>query len=1008
MPYIALWLLGGAAAAPMSRQRTSLERAGDSGAQLDSSAPSSQGDKCDPSWCACENCNAQANDPGPCNLCEQRWVFVLSAGGRSGSTSLLEGLNALPGVSLSGENLGLLSEMQLQFAGVDSLVSKNEAGNSAAFHLPQWRGQRRHALCAQQSIMASLAGGNGSLAAAYRHGPRLHTGMGGRGQIFGFKELIELRSFEVDGPFPGEFPHLEVSGRKQEWVQFLDKLFPCSRIVLNLRRDTAAQARAILSSFGSSQKNFAHDPFGDATPPLTLIERDVEEASRFILELHQNRSATGRSFLVYTEDMTAERFSQLARWLDRPCTFDSPPTANEPDAQKGYFGHSAPVKVSCQRGLLPAHAPEELRKYTDTAPNASPANDHTWAYEKLVHDAGFDDDECGEVDLLPHNEVCAPQPSPSRAELPQLDLDNDLGDLPLSSESWAVRLGTQTAAASPPTPDASPPQSEFIHVSDLPSFYLHDNDPYSFTDSVHCLLNAIGLRDDVDAFDEQLVTDIAEHMVDWWLLKRFERHPARVYDPDAAQLHVIGSPFKAAYLAHRGFGWKRLTEGESGPLGCGDLRSFYARTAAIATHLQRTSWWQQHGGRNFVMLNSFYYLNDVLGAELLSTLVSGPAIFTSSDRNYVDYLAINGTVTPTVVPYKAHYRLEDFAWLQVDAQPRVRTSSVMFHGSTGRGASAQLVDNRDDGGQLRQLICDRLGPKLAGHSLRCVRDTWQQDLKAEEEDLRTALGLKAGGEDLQAGGTDGADGGRTLALSRRDNAPLQGRMADTSTLEAYLSSKICLVPAGGTPTSRRLFDSMAAGCLPVLMAPSEDIAPNLPFPKAINWRKTVLFGGGLGCSLRDNADATISWVQSLLKPENEKKLQCMARRAQKVFLKYLTLRDEGVVSALLHEIDLRRVLGADAALDANWHLEAAAPGVQLQCSAGRRGATEEECLAAVREAASRDGLEVAGFKSVNDGAAGVVPAGCSYSVHTKYAMFNTDAAGGVGQGNYQLVCRASA
>jgi aspartyl aminopeptidase len=102
------------------------------------------------------------------------------------------------------------------------------------------------------------------------------------------------------------------------------------------------------------------------------------------------------------------------------------------------------------------------------------------------------------------------------------------------------------------------------------------------------------------------------------------------------------------------------------------------------------------------------------------------------------------------------------------------------------------------------------------------------------------------------------------------------------------------------------------------------------------------------------------------------------------------------------------VLGADAALDANWHLEAAAPGVQLQCSAGRRGATEEECLAAVREAASRDGLEVAGFKSVNDGAAGVVPAGCSYSVHTKYAMFNTDAAGGVGQGNYQLVCRASA
>merc|ERR1719506_1952415 len=194
-------------------------------------------------------------------------------------------------------------------------------------------------------------------------------------------------------------------------------------------------------------------------------------------------------------------------------------------------------------------------------------------------------------------------------------------------------------------------------------------------------------------------------------------------------------------------------------------------------------------------------------------------------------------------------------------------------------------------------------------------------------------------------------------------------MVDTSTLEAYVSSKVCLVPAGDTPTSRRLFDSMAAGCLPVLMAPAEDIMPNLPFPKAIDWPQTVLFGGGLSCSLRDNASATIRWAQSLLKPENEKKLQCMARRAQKVFLKYLTLRDEGVVSALLHEIDLKRVLSADAAPDAGWLLEAAAPGTRLQCSAGRRGATEEECLAAVREAASREGLEVVGLKSVNDGEA---------------------------------------
>ena len=649
------------------------------------------------------------------------------------------------------------------------------------------------------------------------------------------------------------------------------------------------------------------------------------------------------------------------------------------------------MKVSCDPALLPARSLEELQKYTGTASPDAPGNDHTWAYEQLVNGNGAGDDECGELDLLPHNEVCAPQLSQHLASEMEhtLDLHRGLGDGLVPDKSLDMPSDRQPA---------------FINVRDLPSFYLHDNDPFNFTDSVHCLLNATGLRADVDNFDEQLLPDMAEHMVDWWLLKRFERHPARVFDPNTAQLHVIGSPFSAAYRAHSGMAAYQakmsIPEGQDDSLGCGDLDSFYRRTAAIARYLKATSWWKQHGGKNFLMLNSFYHVSGILGAELLSTLVSGPAIFTSSDRNYIDFNKINGTVTPTIVPYKAHYRLDDFAWLQVGAQPRERTNSVMFHGSTGRGGRDR--PNPYAEGELRQLICDRLGPTFASHALRCVQNEWKQALEEQTSDLRA----RSIGQDFE---TDGR-----ISLRKTGN----NKLADSLTNEAYTNSKLCLIPAGDTPTSRRLFDSMAAGCLPVLLTPVEDIMPNLPFPTAINWPQTVLFGGGLGCSLRDNPDETISWLQSLLTPENEQTLQCMGRRAQKVFLKYLTLRDEGVVSALLHEIDLTRVQGAATAPNAGgsreqersdtyWLLEVAAPGVQLQCSAGRRGATEEECLAAVREAASRDGLEVAGFKSVNDGAAGVVPAGCSYSVHTKTAMFNTNAAGGYGAGNYQLACRAS-
>ena len=122
---------------------------------------------------------------------------------------------------------------------------------------------------------------------------------------------------------------------------------------------------------------------------------------------------------------------------------------------------------------------------------------------------------------------------------------------------------------------------------------------------------------------------------------------------------------------------------------------------------------------------------------------------------------------------------------------------------------------------------------------------------------------------------------------------------------------------------------MAAGCLPVLMAQTEDILPNLPFPHAINWPETVLFGGGLSCALKQKPEATTRGTTPTLtltltlthtltltlthhspklsltltltltltrRPPagcrrcsgpRTKRLQCMARRAQRTFLRYL-------------------------------------------------------------------------------------------------------------------------
>lgn len=110
------------------------------------------------------------------------------------------------------------------------------------------------------------------------------------------------------------------------------------------------------------------------------------------------------------------------------------------------------------------------------------------------------------------------------------------------------------------------------------------------------------------------------------------------------------------------------------------------------------------------------------------------------------------------------------------------------------------------------------------------------------------------------------------------------------------------------------------------------------------------------------------------------------------------------------------LLAADDAAP-HWVLEDGSNNART-CSAGRRGAAKEECLAAVREAASRDGLEVTGLKSVNDGAEGLVPYGCSYSLHSMSAIFNANTAGRdiaseaptpaqPGPTNYRLACLAS-
>merc|ERR1711937_376277 len=84
-------------------------------------------------------------------------AFVLSSG-RTGSTSILEMLNAIPGVYLAGENFGLMQHVQELYENDDmrTLMAGENYSTASFYHLPISNNDVR---CALQSYVKAMIGG---------------------------------------------------------------------------------------------------------------------------------------------------------------------------------------------------------------------------------------------------------------------------------------------------------------------------------------------------------------------------------------------------------------------------------------------------------------------------------------------------------------------------------------------------------------------------------------------------------------------------------------------------------------------------------------------------------------------------------------------------------------------------------------------------------------------------------------------------------------------------------
>ena len=816
---------------------------------------------CDASWCNCRACKKPKGRHGACDLCAHRWVFIISAG-RSGSTSLLEGLNSLPGVSLGGENFAMVNVAREMVDRADKLQQR---GDSAPFEMKNEE-LSTDVLCSMQDVFAKLTD------------HELHQTNGGKQTILGFKELVALPSAgEWHGGAKG-VPHLAAGNT--DWLDFIDRLFPCAKIVFNTRRDIATQSRAIASTFDSARGM-----------PLHKIERDVRAVNANFERWHAERSSgntsKSRSFMMYAEDLAPGRFTQLAHWLGLNCTFTAIPHANDPTAtprlgstraqdlnntawvrRDGQYFHHDYTNIRSQCDSSPVDPAAAVTMEARAPPPLAPlARQDPHGEEELDHQV--ESAECSALPLLPSHPKCAPTP-----------------------DDMARMLGSKEGA--------SWDRSHF-NMSEIPTFFLHEDGVFNFSDVTSCFVRAVGSEPDLDDLDEHVFPDVAMHLADLWYLKQFRTHPRRVYDPAEATIHVVGVALTAAFRAHRGEKWDpswkspRLGGKLGGPYGCGNMDVLHARLGKVARYLSNSFYFQRHLGRDWLLLNSFYWVKTVLGDELGELALQGPMLFTTSDRQYVHYreLLNESAVVPSVIPYKSHYALDDAAWIDSKyPQTTPRHSQLMFHGSTGRGSSTNRRNEYTEG-SLRGLMCDALRESFRENSsLNCVR---HYAMTSATSLLQTQVGKAKSSADATG---QKPPGPTWLAVT-------SGRRASLQTVSSYLSSKLCPVPAGDTPTSRRLFDAMAGGCIPILFAPFEDIAPNLPFPSSLNWKRLALFGGGLTCSFVEHRNETVGWLRKLLDPAHEAGLECLRKRVRSAYRRHISLRGHGAVTSLLFELQRR-------------------------------------------------------------------------------------------------------
>ena len=203
-------------------------------------------------------------------------------------------------------------------------------------------------------------------------------------------------------------------------------------------------------------------------------------------------------------------------------------------------------------------------------------------------------------------------------------------------------------------------------------------------------------------------------------------------------------------------------------------------------------------GVPFVLVMGHWNVQDILGPELLEVMRRGRAILATSDSQFPALVGPLRWLNTVVMPYRAHRLAEAVAFAE-DPERTKRPINFMFDGWAARKTRWPA---------LRQTLV-----KVLQH----LPNTNVSDSAV-------------------------ANYG---APHHRAPAPEQALAASRS-VATMMATSVCVVPEGDTWTSRRLFEALAVGCVPLLVrgprtaeeTRSDEL--DLPFRASIDWSQVTL------------------------------------------------------------------------------------------------------------------------------------------------------------------------